>query len=63
MRFNRNGNKYKNKRKYRSYFIDNYPDNIKFINIEPYSPELNPAERVWQYIKDKLAWSVFKNLE
>jgi len=47
----------------RTHFIDNYPDNIKFINIEPYSPELNPAERVWQYIKDKLAWSVLKNLE
>lgn len=25
------------------------PDNIIPIYIPPYSPELNPAERVWQY--------------
>jgi putative transposase len=28
-----------------------------------YSPELNPIERVWQYIKDKLAWEVFEDLK
>lgn len=47
----------------KTHFIENYPDNIKFINIEAYSPELNPSERVWQYIKDKLAWKTFKDLE
>jgi len=29
----------------------------------PYTPELNPVERLWQYIKDKIAWNIFKDLE
>ena len=37
-------------------------DNIKFINTEPYSPELNPAERVWHFIKDKLNWETFESI-
>ena len=28
------------------------PNNIKNIILPPYSPELNPAEKLWQYIKD-----------
>ena len=28
------------------------PDNIRFIIQPPYSPELNPVERFWKYIKD-----------
>lgn len=47
----------------KTHFLEHYPENIKFIYIEPYAPELNPAERVWQYLKDKLAWLVFENLE
>ncbi len=40
------------------------PRNVKFIFLPPYSPELNPIERLWQFIKDKLAsLGVFKNLE
>lgn len=27
--------------------------NIKIILQPPYSPELNPVEKLWQYIKDK----------
>jgi len=27
------------------------PDNIKFIYLPPYSPELNPVERLWLHIK------------
>ena len=30
------------------------PDNIKVIYLPPYSPELNPVERSWEYLKDKL---------
>ena len=26
--------------------------NIKIIILPPYSPELNPTEKLWQYIKD-----------
>jgi hypothetical protein len=27
------------------------PGNITIIYLPPYSPELNPVERLWQYIK------------
>lgn len=39
------------------------PDNIVLIFLPPYSPELNPAELVWKFIKDKLANQVFKTLK
>ena len=28
------------------------PANITFVPLPPYSPELNPAERVWEYLKE-----------
>ena len=28
------------------------PYNIRIIILPPYSPELNPIEKLWQYIKD-----------
>ena len=30
------------------------PKNIMIIYLPPYSPELNPVERLWQYIKDNV---------
>lgn len=27
------------------------PENMALVRIPPYSPELNPCERVWEYIK------------
>jgi len=39
------------------------PLNIKLINLPPYSPELNPAEHLWEDIREK--WFpnlVFKNI-
>jgi transposase len=30
------------------------PENIKIIYLPPYSPELNPIERLWLYIKSKV---------
>ena len=39
------------------------PDNIIPVYIPPYSPELNPAERVWQYLKDQVCHKIFKTLE
>ncbi len=39
------------------------PDNIKLIRIPSYSPELNPAEKVWQWMKDKIAMKFFDNIE
>ena len=29
------------------------PENISILPLPPYSPELNPQENVWQWIKDK----------
>lgn len=27
------------------------PDNISLLKLPPYSPELNPAENIWQYLR------------
>jgi DDE superfamily endonuclease len=32
------------------------PDNVVCLFLPPYSPELNPIERLWQDVKDQLAW-------
>ncbi len=37
------------------------PDNIVFLFQPPYSPDVNPIERVWQFMKDKLRWLNLKN--
>lgn len=39
------------------------PENIKLLFIPPYSPELNPIERLWQYIKNHLTFSLIDELE
>jgi transposase len=36
------------------------PDNITLLTLPPYSPELNPMENVWEYLRaNKLAITVF----
>lgn len=39
-----------------------YPDNIIPIFQPPHSPELNPIERFWEFLKSKLQWENCKNL-
>lgn len=40
------------------------PKNITLVSLPPYSPELNPMEQVWQFLKQKfLANRVFKTYE
>jgi transposase len=40
------------------------PDNIEIILLPPYSPELNPVERFWQYIKRYVIKNkIYKNLK
>lgn len=39
------------------------PDNIALLFLPPYSPELNPIERLWQYIKSKITLSLLESLE
>ena len=41
----------------------NIPDNIVFIRIPPYSPELNPSEKIWAYIKQFYKNRVFETLD
>ena len=39
------------------------PDNITLIHLPPYSPELNPHETIWEYLKNNfLSNKVFKDL-
>ena len=39
------------------------PENIRLIRIPAYSPELNPAEKVWQWMKNKVAMKFFGSTE
>lgn len=39
------------------------PENIILLFQPPYSPELNPIERVWEYLKKDLKWELFENLD
>jgi transposase len=39
------------------------PDNIILLFQPAHSPELNPIEQVWQYIKRRLCWLLPKNLD
>lgn len=38
------------------------PPNVGLLFLPPYAPELNPCERVWQALKDRLAWRCFPSL-
>jgi transposase len=39
------------------------PDNIKLIFLPPYSPELNPAEKIWARMKRAFTNKLFHSLE
>ena len=39
------------------------PNNIILIRIPPYSPELNPSEKIWHYIKQHYRNTVFETLD
>ena len=39
------------------------PENIILIRIPAYSPELNPSEKIWAYIKQFYKNRVFENLD
>jgi len=39
------------------------PHNIYLMCIPPYSPELNPCEQVWQYIKQRYKNNIFDSME
>ena len=39
------------------------PDNVAFIFLPPYSPELNPAEKMWRYCKDRVSMIAYQSLD
>lgn len=39
------------------------PENIYLLRIPPYSPELNPCEQVWQYIKNRYKNQRFNSMK
>ena len=40
------------------------PDNLSLLTLPPYSPELNPVENVWAYLRaNKLAITVFNTYD
>ena len=40
------------------------PDNIKYIFLPPYSPELNPVERLWKWMEREVCHNMlFETLE
>ena len=41
----------------------NIPDNIFLLRIPPYTPELNPCEQVWKYIKARYKNNAFESIE
>jgi len=44
--------------------LKNYhiPDNIRLVRIPPYSPELNPSEKIWAYIKQFYKNQLFSSI-
>ena len=39
------------------------PENIMLLPIPPYSPELNPAEKMWQWFKSKIAMKIYDSID
>lgn len=39
------------------------PFNIALVFLPPYSPELNPAEKMWRYIKDRMSMIAYHNID
>ncbi len=39
------------------------PENILLLPIPPYCPELNPAEKIWQWMKDKIAMKIYDTIQ
>ena len=39
------------------------PNNIHLLRIPPYSPELNPCEQIWQYMKNRFQNQAFSSMD
>jgi transposase len=62
-----------NPKEFKIIFLDNgafhkakkldIPNNITLVFIPPYSPELNPAEKIWAFFKRQFTNVICKNLD
>jgi len=41
----------------------NIPNNMALLFLPPYSPELNPAEKMWRHFKDRVSMVAYNNIE
>jgi putative transposase len=48
---------------YLIFLINAIPENVILLFQPAYSPEVNPIERVWRYVKEKLKWLRFDQIE
>lgn len=39
------------------------PANVRVVTLPPYSPELNPIERLWDIVKDRICNQIWRDLE
>jgi transposase len=39
------------------------PNNMALLFLPPYSPELNPAEKMWRHFKDRVSMIAYENIE
>ena len=39
------------------------PSNMALVFLPPYCPELNPAEKMWRYFKDRISMIAYNSLE
>ncbi len=40
-----------------------WPENVRYVWLPPYGPELSPIARVWRDVKDDVAWRQFPDLD
>lgn len=40
-------------------FLENHKERIELIFLPPYSPDLNPMERIWWYMRKKITHNRF----
>ena len=39
------------------------PENMVLLPIPPYSPELNPVEKMWKWFKSKVAMKLYQIID
>ena len=48
---------------FHNYLNLSLPENVILLFQPAYSPEVNPIERLWGYVKEQLKWLRFEHIE